>query len=68
MAQVVSFQGERVARYLDKALKTFAIDPAHTVYQQGYLMALLDVYREGVGRDAELAPQLLEQVKKTLVA
>lgn len=49
-AQMIDFESERVSKHLDRVFRTFLVDPAHTEYQQGYLMGLIDLYREGMGK------------------
>lgn len=47
---VVSFEGEKASRYIERALVAFLNDPADSDHQRGYLSALLTVYREGLGK------------------
>lgn len=66
MAEMIDFESERVSRHLDKVFRSFLVDPCHSEYQQGYLMALIDLYREGMGKgEGEERIGLLEaQVRK----
>lgn len=52
MADVIDFDGARIARLLTTAITGFAMDPPSTEYQRGYLAALLWAYKEGLGRGA----------------
>jgi hypothetical protein len=52
MAEVISFDSERAARYLNDVFAGYLSDPADTAYQQGFLAACLTLYREALGRGA----------------
>jgi hypothetical protein len=52
MAEVISFDSERAARYLDGVFAGYLGDPADTDYQRGFLAACLALYREALGRGA----------------
>jgi hypothetical protein len=68
MAELIDFQTERVSKHLDNVFRTYLADPAHTIYQQGYLQGLIDLYREGMGKGAgeERIAQLEAQVRVQL--
>lgn len=51
-AEVVDFDERRITPYLVEAIGGFLTDPPDTDYQRGYLAALVSVYREGLGREA----------------
>ena len=50
MADIVDFDGHRVAPYVIDAIAGFISDPPDSDYQEGYLAACLAIYREGIGR------------------
>lgn len=52
MAELVSFDAEKASRYIERAFTGYLADPADSDFQQGYLSALLDLYREGLGKGA----------------
>lgn len=49
MSNVVSFDAERVRRYLDDSLLGFMKDPPDDEYQRGFLAALVLIYSEALG-------------------
>jgi hypothetical protein len=53
VTNVISFDGERVTRYLNGIFASYAVDPADTDYQRGFLAAALVIYREGLGKGAD---------------
>lgn len=54
MADIIDFDERRVASYLRDALAGFVGDPPDTEFQRGYLAAMLDVYKEAIGRDDDV--------------
>lgn len=50
MADLISFDAERVSRYLDELFAGYLNDPADSDYQRGFLAAALTIYREALGR------------------
>jgi hypothetical protein len=52
-ANLVSFDAERASRYIERAFAGYLADPADSDYQRGYLAALLQLYREGLGKGAD---------------
>jgi hypothetical protein len=52
-AELISFDAERVSRYLNDVFAGYLGDPADSDYQRGFLAACLTVYREGLGKGAE---------------
>ena len=49
-ADIVSFDAEKVTRYIEAALIGYLMDPADTDFQRGHLSALLTLYTEGLGK------------------
>lgn len=49
-AEIISFDAEQASRYIERALSGYLGDPADSQYQQGFLAALLVIYREGLGK------------------
>lgn len=47
---VISFDDAKAGRYLQAALFSFLNDPPDSLFQCGYLAALLAVYQEGLGK------------------
>jgi hypothetical protein len=62
MAQIVEFETERVARYVQRVFTGYAVDPATSDFQRGYLAAMLDLYREGMGKVDDRFAQLQAQL------
>jgi hypothetical protein len=59
MADIISFDAERVSQYLESLFAGYLNDPADSDYQRGFLAAALVIYREALGRgvdDARLMP------------
>lgn len=52
MADVIDFDGAKVAPYILAAIDGFLNDPPDSEFQRGFLAALLVTYREGIGRGA----------------
>lgn len=52
MSNVISFDAEKVSRFIEQALAGFINDPADSDFQRGYLAALLTTYEEGLGKGA----------------
>jgi len=53
MAQIIDFDGARLAPLLVRSITSFLNDRPDSDYQRGYLAALLWAYREGLGRGAD---------------
>jgi len=52
---VIDFDGARVAPFILRAVRRFLADPPDSDFQRGYLSALINIYREGLGRgDADV--------------
>lgn len=51
--QIISFDAEKASRYIRQAMVGFLADNPDSDYQRGFLAALLIVYREGLGKDAD---------------
>jgi hypothetical protein len=51
-AALISFDAEKATRYIEAAFAGYLGDPADSDFQRGYLAALLDLYREGLGKGA----------------
>lgn len=47
---VIDFDSARVAPFIVRAIEGFLADPPDSDYQRGYLAALVNIYREGMGR------------------
>ena len=52
-AVVIDIDARRIAPYIVDAVAGFLNDPPDSEYQYGYLGALLNVWREGVGRNCD---------------
>lgn len=44
MAEVISFEGHKAQKFLEKGLVLFHGDPPDSDYQRGYMAALIDTY------------------------
>ena len=53
VANVIEFDGERTARYLNGVFTGYLKDPADSDYQRGFLACALVLYREGLGKGAD---------------
>ena len=49
---VISFEAEKVSRFIQDSFAGYLRDPADSDFQRGYLAALLTLYREGLGKGA----------------
>jgi len=49
---IVDFDARKVTPYLWGSITSFMVDPPDSDYQRGYLAAIINVLREGIGRDA----------------
>jgi hypothetical protein len=49
-AQLISFDSERAAHYMEDVFAGFLKDPADSDYQRGFLAAALAIYRDALGR------------------
>lgn len=49
--EVVSFDAIKASRYILNAILAFGNDPVDSEFTAGYLAALIDVYRDGLGHD-----------------
>lgn len=47
---VIDFDGARVAPFILRAVEGFLGDPPDSDFQRGYLAALVNIYRESMGR------------------
>jgi len=52
MADLISFDTERAAKYLEGVFAGYLNDPADSDHQRGFLAGCLAVYHEGLGRGA----------------
>ena len=52
MGELISFDDERTAKYIEGVFAGYLNDPADSDYQKGYLAGMLTLYREGLGRGA----------------
>jgi len=50
MSEIISFEAEKASRYIEQVFAGYLGDPADSDYQRAYLAAVLDVYREGLGK------------------
>lgn len=50
---IIDFDSHRVRPFIERAIESFLNDPPDTEFQRGYLGALINVYREGLGRGAQ---------------
>ena len=53
MTVVTHLDDGRAARYIREAIISYLGDPPDSDFQQGYLAALLDLYREGLGKGSD---------------
>lgn len=53
MANIIDFDGARLAPMLVQAITGFLGDPPDSDFQRGYLAGVLWAYREGLGRGAD---------------
>lgn len=49
-SNVIDFDSRRAEPYIMKAIEGFLNDPPDSEFQEGYLSALISVYREAIGR------------------
>lgn len=52
-AEIVDFDARKVAPFIIAEIGRFLDDPPDSDHQRGYLAALINVYREGLGRGAD---------------
>jgi len=67
MTNIVDFDAARLRPYLITAIEQFLSDPPDSLYQQGYLAALINIYDEGLilkgDARVDLARKLIEEVQ-----
>lgn len=51
-AEIISFDANRVEKYLRGVFDGYHNDPADSDYQRGFLACALVIYREGLGKGA----------------
>jgi hypothetical protein len=49
--EVIDFDGVRCARYIRESLTSFMADPPDSLYQLGFLDALLVIYKEAISKE-----------------
>ena len=65
MAQIVDLEARRITPYVLEAIAGFIGDPPDSQFQRGYLSALLDIYREGLGnKSADARVVAAEEIMK----
>ena len=61
MTEVIDFDGVKCARYVRESLISFMGDPPDSIYQLGFLDALLVIYKEAIDKEDAIS-QKCEQI------